>query len=649
MKTSTALCCVVLVGAGVIGWYHSCEIAPEAVIPVTLVQKAVAESPKLGVAKQEAIRNSEHDSFVSNAAAESPELGVAKQKAIWELEHYTFELEQKFGTAFTAALKDRKRESLLPFFRDEFSGVILDSDGGTRVGGNWWHEIRRVAGASNGPSERPADKRAVAEYLVTALDDFSRVDRAKLRVLTIAEDPVGRNKSSQFRHEPIVTPMPELRKALFRPTGKSTAARRNDQWKLKLLLTASGTNVNGGPISWESTHDVRCQFATDEDIVSGEIISSWIVLDDFIRSAPTTFMKEVTKEVGLKELELPDNWESNEYPRQADMQIAVDDFNSDGYPDIAVSCLAGRQYLLQSVQGKSFQDVTLEVGLPTAASSCFLVSWIDFDNDGDADLLMGGAVYRNDGGRHFEDVTTASGLRLGEHPMGCAVVDYDADGFLDLYVLYDVLYEYSIRTGKTGWLDDADSGAPNQLWRNVNGKFVDVTDETGTAGGKRHSFAAVWLHANNDMRPDLYVANDFGTNLLLINRGGRFEEVAATAHVGDFATSMGVAAGDIDGDGQPEIYVANMYSKMGRRIIDHVCADDYPPGVFEQIEGSCAGNRLYKRSPEAEHYDELAIPLGVNDVGWAYAPALVDLDCDGFLDIYATTGFLSFDRKKPDG
>ena len=60
----------------------------------------------------------------------------------------------------------------------------------------------------------------------------------------------------------------------------------------------------------------------------------------------------------------------------------------------------------------------------------------------------------------------------------------------------------------------------------------------------------------------------------------------------DFATSMGVATGDLDNDGAPEIYVANMYSKMGRRIIAHVESSDYPPGIFEQIEGSCAGNRL---------------------------------------------------------
>ena len=112
---------------------------------------------------------------------------------------------------------------------------------------------------------------------------------------------------------------------------------------------------------------------------------------------------------------------------------------------------------------------------------------------------------------------------------------------------------------------------------------------------------------------------------------------------------MGVATGDIDGDGKPEIYVANMYSKMGRRIMAHVSPDDYSEGVHRKILGSCAGNRLYSNSDERGSYHELSEQLGVNAVGWAYAPAFIDFDGDGLLDLYATTGFLSFDRRKPDG
>ena len=92
-----------------------------------------------------------------------------------------------------------------------------------------------------------------------------------------------------------------------------------------------------------------------------------------------------------------------------------------------------------------------------------------------------------------------------------------------------------------------------------------------------------------------------------------------------------------------------MYSKMGRRIIAQVAEADYPPGIYEQIQGSCAGNRLYGRAPDGARYDEFSETSGVNEVGWAYGPTMLDVDADGLLDLYATTGFMSFERDEPDG
>ncbi len=202
------------------------------------------------------------------------------------------------------------------------------------------------------------------------------------------------------------------------------------------------------------------------------------------------------------------------------------------------------------------------------------------------------------------------------------------------------------------WVGDTQSGGHNVLWRNVDGRgFVDVTREAGAGAGLRKSFAATALFLDEDRFPDLYVANDFGRNVLLRNRGdGTFEDVTTRTATGDYATSMGVAAGDLDNDGSPEIYVANMFSKMGRRIIDQLEESDYPEGIYRQIHGSCIGNRLYTAADSAaEPFREIGPELGVNQVGWAYAPAMTDLNGDGWLDLYSTTGFISRDRAKPDG
>ena len=71
--------------------------------------------------------------------------------------------------------------------------------------------------------------------------------------------------------------------------------------------------------------------------------------------------------------------------------------------------------------------------------------------------------------------------------------------------------------------------------------------------------------------------------------------------------------------------------------------------LFQQIQGSCAGNRLYLKQAGKPTFRDVGEKYGVHGVGWAYAPAMLDLDNDGWLDLYAATGFISFDRTKPDG
>ena len=92
-----------------------------------------------------------------------------------------------------------------------------------------------------------------------------------------------------------------------------------------------------------------------------------------------------------------------------------------------------------------------------------------------------------------------------------------------------------------------------------------------------------------------------------------------------------------------------MFSKMGRRIIDHVSESDYPDGVYKGIQGSCAGSHLYKLTEGNHQYKEISVDKHVNAVGWAFAPVFSDFDADGLLDIYAASGFISTNRRKPDG
>ena len=178
-------------------------------------------------------------------------------------------------------------------------------------------------------------------------------------------------------------------------------------------------------------------------------------------------------------------------------------------------------------------------------------------------------------------------------------------------------------------------------------RFRNVTEKSRTGAGNRSTFSAVWLDANNDGWPDLYVINEFGNGVLLINnQDGTFRE-QLMAQGGDFG-SMGVTCGSIENDDNIDIYCANMYSKAGSRVIGNVEPGTYPDDIMDKIRSFVKGSQLWKNRGGAK-FEPMAQKYQINSVGWAYGPALVDLDNDGFLDLYATAGFVSQSRTEPDG
>ncbi|MFP6762795.1 MAG: FG-GAP-like repeat-containing protein [Planctomycetaceae bacterium] len=549
------------------------------------------------------------------------QLDKQKQKHIWKVEHATFELETHFGTAFRRALTERSEQALAGFLQDGLKAHLLPADRGQKRSIGPLSELYAPGWTPDADAVQPVpgDSAAVVDSLLTSIEILKTVERTRLRVLAL-------------------------------DTTDGT------HWTSEVLLECTGPDSSGQPTLISSRHLLELTFAADEDIQAGRIISGWHDRNRSRKTSRQNFLTEVTAQTGLSDLPLYDNWKlGSKLTSQYWTQLAVSDFNRDGYPDIAVGSLSGKALLLQSDHCRTFLGVTAQMQIrswvPNPRRLCSLATWIDYNNDAWPDLLLGEKLYRNREGIAFEDVTRQSGLKFDHHAMGVAVADYDCDGLLDLYVLYQINPKPGTSTGPRPWVGDHDNGAQNQLWRNQgNGRFRNVTEQSGAGGGLRKSFAATWHFLDDDHFPDLYIANDFGQNVHLRNSGdGTFDDVSARTGTADFATTMGVCSGDLNNDGSPELYVANMFSKMGRRIIGHVGDSDYEPGIYEQILGSCAGNRLYSPTPGSTRFQEISESAGVNQVGWAYAPAMADFNADGLLDIYATTGFMSFDRKKPDG
>jgi hypothetical protein len=358
-------------------------------------------------------------------------------------------------------------------------------------------------------------------------------------------------------------------------------------------------------------------------------------------------MQDVAKSHGLEVDRLQDAWTEAGQKNTPAVGAYLCDFDRDGILDILVTDRNG-YFLYKGLPGGHFRNVTKEMGLPEQAiadiPASFMAAFADLDGDGWEDLILGRHIYKNDHGRRFVEVTSQCNLVLPPDTLGIALADYDRDGLIDLYVFH------SGKGKANSWLEGKNGqGRGNQLWHNDgNWRFTDVTKSSGTDGGLRSTFTALWFDANNDGWPDLFVPNEFGDGVLLINQhNGKFEEQSLVKKPTDFGT-MGATCGDINNDGNIDLYCANMYSKAGTRVFANLLPDCYPKPIMDKLNTFVRGSQLHLNRGNLK-FDQVGKEMQVADAGWAYGPALVDLDNDGWLDIYATAGFVSKSRNEPDG
>ena len=237
----------------------------------------------------------------------------------------------------------------------------------------------------------------------------------------------------------------------------------------------------------------------------------------------------------------------------------------------------------------TFDDVTERSGIAGMARGYgHGVAVGDYDNDGFPDLFItrwrGYALYRNRGNGRFEDVTGRTGLGGDrDWPTSAAFADLDNDGDLDLYVCHYLRWdaEHPMLCGRAAGasgppdrprlngycMPNLFQALPDHVFRNDGGRFVDVSEQAGVADHNGRGLGVVAADFDDDGRIDLFVANDTTANFLYRNLGNiRFEEVGASAGVacsahGAFQAGMGVAVGDIAGDGRLDLAVTNFYGE----------------------------------------------------------------------------------------
>ncbi|MEO8068612.1 MAG: VCBS repeat-containing protein, partial [Flavobacteriales bacterium] len=311
--------------------------------------------------------------------------------------------------------------------------------------------------------------------------------------------------------------------------------------------------------------------------------------------------------------------------------VCSEDFNGDGMIDILASSWdlhSQVRFFAGSTDG-GFTEHTAEAGI-TGITGALNMIHADYDNDGDADVLMlrgawrvpgdqPNSLLRNNGDGTFEDVTKAAGL-LSFHPTQTAAwADYDRDGHLDLFI---------------GNETDKGNPHPCELFHNNgNGTFTDVAE---IAGVNVSAFikSCAWGDVNNDGYPDLYLSNLLGSNFLFMNQGPgsdgafRFKETAEAAGVTNPQNSFPCWMWDYDNDGWLDIFVSSFPRQQDQKPWGHYNAE-YLLGM----PNSCETAKLYRNKGNGT-FEDVSKAAGLDVPLFAMGSNFGDLDNDGFLDIY---------------
>jgi hypothetical protein len=260
------------------------------------------------------------------------------------------------------------------------------------------------------------------------------------------------------------------------------------------------------------------------------------------------------------------------------------------YPLKQPPAISPHNHLYKNNGNGTFSDVTDSTGVAANVYGMAAIA-ADYDNDGFVDLFVtsyGQAIlYRNRGNGTFEDVTAQALGTTDGWSISSAWLDYDRDGCVDLFVGRYVKFDPAYRNfypadNYPGPLDyEPDS---NLLFHNnCNGTFSDVSEKSGISSFKGRAMGVTAADYDGDGYPDIYVANDKTENFLFHNkRNGTFEEVAADQGVaygqnGESTSAMGPVFADIDGDGRVDLWVTDSKYNRLMRNTGHKGFEDIGP------------------------------------------------------------------------
>ncbi|MCI0681532.1 MAG: CRTAC1 family protein [Gemmataceae bacterium] len=334
-------------------------------------------------------------------------------------------------------------------------------------------------------------------------------------------------------------------------------------------------------------------------------------------------------------------------PQQVGSGAALFDCDNDGLLDILLLQNGGPKsastnQLYRQLRGGAFRDVSKDSGLDINGHNMGAAVG-DVNHDGLLDVVItqysGVKLFLNRGNCRFADVTDASGLSCPAWATSTAFLDVDRDGWLDLvvvcYVDYDPTWPCTAPSGKRDYCAPKTfKGRVSRLFRNQgqggdSPRFEDVTVTSGLGQVPGPGLGVVCADLSGDGWPDIFIANDGEPNRLWINqRDGTFRDEAVERGIAyndqvKAQAGMGIAVGDVDRDGQLDIFVTHLAEEM------HTLWRQDPRGLFRDRTG----------------------PSGILKAHWrgtGFGTLFADFDNDGHLDLGIVNGAVAAQTKPSD-
>ena len=334
--------------------------------------------------------------------------------------------------------------------------------------------------------------------------------------------------------------------------------------------------------------------------------------------------------------------------------VAIGDINNDGLEDLYFTANMKPNALYLNLGDFKFKEIAASAGVSCDAGWKTGVTMADVNGDGYLDIyvcLSGkgdpekrrNRLFINNGDLTFTEKGAEYGLDDPAYTTHASFFDLDRDGDLDMYLLnhnVKVIREFEFAMAKK----TRDPYAGDKLFRNENGKFVDISEQAGIKGNPMGFGLGVSVaDINQDGWQDIYVSNDYiePDYLYINNKNGTFTDRMPEymQHISYF--SMGCDVSDINNDGWADIYTVDMLPEDNKRQKLLYGPENYEHFALMVMNGfyfQNMRNMLHLNNTNGT-YSEIGQYAGVSNTDWSWAPLFADYDNDGWKDLFITNGY----------